>query len=89
MGLELGITEGTELGAVLGGADGPSLGDVVGMVEGATEEEADVLFRYLDEDGDGLLSFDDFLPWYRDAADAATATAMRKGSGDTPNVPAI
>lgn len=41
----------------------------------ATEEEADVLFRYLDEDADGTLEFDDFLPWYRDAVDAATAVA--------------
>ena len=41
----------------------------------ATEEEADVLFRYLDEDGDGELDFEDFLPWYLDAAAAATAVA--------------
>eukprot|EP00529_Nitzschia_sp_RCC80_P026198 CAMPEP_0113481894 /NCGR_PEP_ID=MMETSP0014_2-20120614/22642_1 /TAXON_ID=2857 /ORGANISM="Nitzschia sp." /LENGTH=352 /DNA_ID=CAMNT_0000375401 /DNA_START=259 /DNA_END=1317 /DNA_ORIENTATION=+ /assembly_acc=CAM_ASM_000159 len=37
----------------------------------ATEDEADVLFRYLDGDGDGLIDFEDFLPWYLDAADAA------------------
>ena len=37
----------------------------------ATEDEADVLFRYLDGDGDGLIDFEDFLPWYLDAAEAA------------------
>jgi nitroreductase len=41
----------------------------------ATQEEADALFRYLDDNGDGVLSFDDFLPWYREASDAATAVA--------------
>ena len=41
----------------------------------ATQEEADVLFRYLDEDGDGQLDYEDFLPWYLDAAGAATAVA--------------
>ncbi|CAB9523046.1 nitroreductase [Seminavis robusta] len=41
----------------------------------ATQDEADVLFRYLDEDADGALNFDDFLPWYKEAADAATAVA--------------
>jgi hypothetical protein len=41
----------------------------------ATQEEAGVLFRYLDEDGDGELDFEDFLPWYLDAAAAATAVA--------------
>ena len=41
----------------------------------ATEDEADVLFRYLDENGDGNLVFEDFLPWYREAAEAATAVA--------------
>ena len=42
----------------------------------ATEEEADVLFRYLDQDGEGSLFFEDFLPWYQEAADAATAVAQ-------------
>ena len=41
----------------------------------ATEEEASVLFRYLDEDGDGHLDFEDFLPWYLAAAEAATEVA--------------
>jgi nitroreductase len=37
----------------------------------ATEEEAGVLFRYLDTDGDGRIDFEDFLPWYMGAAEAA------------------
>lgn len=41
----------------------------------ASQEEADVLFRYLDEDGDGRLDFEDFLPWYLDAAEAAYSVA--------------
>ena len=41
----------------------------------ATDEEASVLFRYLDDDGDGQLDFEDFLPWFLDAAEAATAVA--------------
>jgi nitroreductase len=41
----------------------------------ATEEEAGVLFRYLDGDGDGRLDFEDFLPWYMDAAEAAFSVA--------------
>jgi len=41
----------------------------------ATEEEADVLFRYLDDNGDEALDFDEFLPWYREATDAAIGVA--------------
>ena len=41
----------------------------------ATEEEAEALFRYLGESGQGKLFFNDFLPWYQDASDAATAVA--------------
>lgn len=41
----------------------------------ATEEDADVLFRYLDQDGEGQLLFTDFLPWYEDAAEVATGVA--------------
>jgi nitroreductase len=41
----------------------------------ATEEEADVLFRYLDGDADGNIDFEDFLPWYQEAANAARAVA--------------
>ena len=45
-------------------------------VEVENTDEADVLFRYLDEDADGKLDFwNDFLPWYRGAAEAATAVA--------------
>ncbi|KAG7351620.1 nitroreductase family protein [Nitzschia inconspicua] len=41
----------------------------------ATQDEASVLFRYLDEDGDNQVDFEDFLPWYLDAASAATDVA--------------
>ena len=41
----------------------------------ATAEDAEVLFRYLDQDGEGKLLFSDFLPWYEDAAEVATGVA--------------
>ena len=41
----------------------------------ATDEDADALFRYLDEDGDDEIGFDEFLPWYSQAADAAMEVA--------------
>ena len=37
----------------------------------ASKEDANALFKYLDGNGDGEIDFDDFLPWYSDAADAA------------------
>eukprot|EP00980_Cylindrotheca_fusiformis_P029998 scaffold24173_cov162-Cylindrotheca_fusiformis.AAC.5 len=37
----------------------------------ASAEEADALFRYLDSDGNGAISLDEFLPWYTEAAEAA------------------
>jgi nitroreductase len=41
----------------------------------ATNEEASVLFRFLDEDGDDQIDFEDFLPWYLNAATAAAIVA--------------
>jgi nitroreductase len=41
----------------------------------ATKDEASVLFRFLDEDGDDQIDFEDFLPWYLTAATAAAAVA--------------
>lgn len=41
----------------------------------ATEEEAHALFRYLDEDENGEIEFEEFLPWYSDAVDAAKEVA--------------
>ena len=39
-------------------------------IEASPEEEI-ALFKYLDTDGDGQVSFDEFLPWYNAAAEAA------------------
>jgi nitroreductase len=41
----------------------------------ATSEDADALFKYLDSNGDGEIDFDEFLPWYADAAGAAKQVA--------------
>lgn len=39
----------------------------------ATLEDAEIVFRFLDSDGDGRLLFkDEFLPWYLDAVQQAT-----------------
>ena len=39
----------------------------------ATLEDAEIVFRFLDDDGDGRLLFkDEFLPWYLDAVQQAT-----------------
>ena len=45
----------------------------------ATEEESLALFKYLDEDEDGSIYLEDFLPWYSEAALAAEekASAMQ------------
>lgn len=37
----------------------------------ASPEESVALFRYLDVDEDGQVTFDEFLPWYNSAAQAA------------------
>jgi nitroreductase len=41
----------------------------------ATDEESDALFKYLDEDGDDEVCFDEFFPWYSQAADTAKEVA--------------
>lgn len=41
----------------------------------ASRDEASALFRFLDLDGDGQIAFDEFLPWYQDAATAAKQQA--------------
>lgn len=39
----------------------------------ATLEDAEIVFKFLDDDGDGRLLFkDEFLPWYLDAVEQAT-----------------
>lgn len=37
----------------------------------ASPEETDALFKYLDVDDDGQVTFDEFLPWYTSAAQEA------------------
>jgi hypothetical protein len=52
------------------------IGEMLTMLDiEASEEEQDALFKYLDEDGDGEVSFDEFLPWYNAAAQAAKEMA--------------
>ena len=41
----------------------------------ASDEETAALFRYLDADGSGGVSFEQFEPWYSEAADAAKQSA--------------
>ncbi|CAJ1951976.1 unnamed protein product [Cylindrotheca closterium] len=38
----------------------------------ASREEADALFRYLDTDGDGSITLEEFLPWYSETAEEAS-----------------
>jgi nitroreductase len=52
------------------------LGDMLQMLDiQATSEDANALFKYLDGNGDGEIEFDDFLPWYSDAAESAKEVA--------------
>lgn len=37
----------------------------------ASPEESDALFRYLDTNGSGSISLEEFLPWYTEAVDVA------------------
>jgi nitroreductase len=42
----------------------------------ATEEESEALFKYLDTDESGLVTLDEFLPWYAEAVDAVQQMGM-------------
>lgn len=42
----------------------------------ATEEEAITLFKYLDVDGGGSVTLDEFLPWYAEAIDASQQVSI-------------
>merc|ERR1711935_1005280 len=57
------------------GSDGISSNDLANMLHSldvdASQEEANALFRYLDTDGDGSITLEEFLPWYSATADAA------------------
>jgi len=56
--------------------DGISSKDLANMLNSldidASQEEADALFRYLDTDGDGSITLEEFLPWYSETAEAAS-----------------
>jgi nitroreductase len=41
----------------------------------ATDEEAEALFAYLDENADGEIGVEEFLPWYTAAANSASDVA--------------
>jgi len=48
------------------------LGEMLQMLDiNASAEETVALFKYLDIDDDGQVTFDEFLPWYTSAAQAA------------------
>lgn len=52
------------------------LGDMLSALDiDASDEEAAALFRYLDSDGTGGVTFDEFLPWYSEAAESAKQSA--------------
>ena len=52
------------------------LGDMLSALDiDASEEETAALFRYLDADGTGGVTFEQFQPWYSEAADAAKQSA--------------
>ena len=52
------------------------LGDMLSALDiDASDEETAALFRYLDADGTGGVSFEQFEPWYSEAADAAKQSA--------------
>jgi len=54
----------------------PDLGNMLHALDiDASEEEAEALFKYLDSDGSGQISFGEFLPWYSEAAEAAKESA--------------
>lgn len=50
-------------------------GDLYSMLQAldveASVEESEALFKYLDEDDDGHITLDEFLPWYAESVDAA------------------
>lgn len=42
----------------------------------ASEDESEALFKYLDEDDDGGITLDEFLPWYAEAIDAVQQVSV-------------
>jgi len=57
--------------------DASELGRMLRMLDiDATDEDAEALFKYLDEDGSGSISFDEFEPWYLSSTEQAQSDAM-------------
>ena len=54
--------------------NGIQKGDLYSMLQTldvqATEEESEALFKYLDVDDSGIVTLDEFLPWYAEAVDS-------------------
>ncbi|KAL7445247.1 hypothetical protein ACHAXM_011927 [Skeletonema potamos] len=55
-------------------------GDLYSMLQNldiqATEEESEALFKYLDVDDSGIVTLDEFLPWYAEAVDSVQQMGM-------------
>lgn len=55
-------------------------GDLYSMLQTldiqATEEESEALFKYLDVDDSGIVTLDEFLPWYAEAVDSVQQIGM-------------
>lgn len=55
-------------------------GDLYSMLQTldiqATEEESEALFKYLDVDDSGIVTLDEFLPWYAEAVDSVQQMGM-------------
>jgi nitroreductase len=59
-----------------GTIDSSEMGELLRMLDiEAAGDEVGALFKYLDGDGNGEIDFEEFLPWYSEAADAAKELA--------------